>query len=135
MIIKNAESMRQLGKEIAKDLRPPVVIELVGDVGVGKSTLVQGIAHGLGVKEGVTSPSFTLVKEYIGSKYNLAHYDFYRLNDPGILTEDLNEKMQDQNTITIIEWGQSIKDFLPKEHIVINIKYHDDGSREVEIEK
>ena len=67
MIIKNAESMRQLGKGIAKDLRPPVVIELVGDVGVGKSTLVQGIAHGLGVKEGVTSPSFTLVKEYIAS--------------------------------------------------------------------
>lgn len=135
MIVKNAESMRLLGEKIAKGLRPPVVIELIGDVGVGKSTLVQGIARGLGVKEKTTSPSFTLVKEYIGSKYNLAHYDFYRLDDPGILAEDLDEKIQDPNTITVIEWGQSIKNFMPTGHIIINIKYLDNGSREVKIEK
>ena len=127
--------MQTLGRTIAENLQAPIAIELIGDVGVGKSTLTQGIAQGLGVKEEVTSPSFTLVKEYAGERYNLAHYDFYRLNDPGILAEDLNEKLQDKDTITVIEWGESIKDLLPAEHITINIKYLDNGDRAVEIKQ
>ncbi len=127
--------MQTLGRTIAENLRAPMAIELIGDVGVGKSTLTQGIAQGLGVKEEVTSPSFTLVKEYAGERYNLAHYDFYRLNDPGILAEDLNEKLQDKDTITVIEWGESIKDLLPEKHITINIKYLDNGDRAVEIKQ
>ena len=112
------------------------MIELVGDVGVGKTTLVQGLAKGLGVKEPVTSPSFTISKTYAcADGKNLIHYDFYRLNEPGLMAEDLAENLKNPNNIVVIEWSDSVKDILPKNHTIINIKYNDDGSREVEIKK
>ena len=109
------------------------MIELIGDVGVGKTTLVRGIAKGLEIKEPITSPSFTISKAYAcPDGRTLIHYDFYRLNDPGLMAEDLEENLKDENNIVIIEWSDSVKDILPKNHIIINIKYNDDGSRELE---
>ena len=110
----------------------PYVIELIGDVGVGKTTLVRGIAKGLGIKEPITSPSFTISKAYAcPDGRTLIHYDFYRLNDPGLMAEDLEENLKNENNIVIIEWSDSVKDILPKNHTIINIKYNDDGSREL----
>ncbi|MBQ3293380.1 tRNA (adenosine(37)-N6)-threonylcarbamoyltransferase complex ATPase subunit type 1 TsaE [Candidatus Saccharibacteria bacterium] len=109
------------------------IIELIGDVGTGKTTFVRGLAKGLGVKENITSPSFTISKVYACSDgRTLIHYDFYRLNDPGLLVEDLEENLKNPNNIVVIEWSDTVKDVLPKNHTVINIKYNDDGSREVE---
>lgn len=109
------------------------IIELIGDVGAGKTTFVRGLAKGLGVKENITSPSFTISKAYACSDgRTLIHYDFYRLNDPGLLVEDLEENLKNPNNIVVIEWSDVVKDVLPKDHTVINIKYNDDGSREVE---
>ena len=72
--------MFELGQKIGKTLVPPVVVELLGDVGVGKTTFTRGLAKGLGVKEPVTSPSFTISKTYaLPEGKNLIHYDFYRL--------------------------------------------------------
>ena len=110
------------------------MIELVGDVGVGKTTFVRGIAKGLGVKGPITSPSFTISKAYaVPDGRTLVHYDFYRLNDPGIMTEDLAENLKNPNNIIIIEWSDSVKEILPENHTIINIKYNDDGSRELEV--
>ena len=109
------------------------VIELIGDVGTGKTTFVRGLAKGLGIKEPITSPSFTISKSYAGQKKNLVHYDFYRLEDPGIMIEDLEENIKNPNNIVVIEWSDTVKDILPKNHTVINIKYNNDNSREVEI--
>ncbi|MDO5480158.1 MAG: tRNA (adenosine(37)-N6)-threonylcarbamoyltransferase complex ATPase subunit type 1 TsaE [Candidatus Saccharibacteria bacterium] len=110
------------------------VIELIGDVGVGKTTLVRGFAKGLGIKEPITSPSFTISKAYAcPDGRTLIHYDFYRLNDPGLMAEDLEENLKNPNNIVIIEWSDSVKDILPKNHTIINIKYNDDGSRELEV--
>ena len=109
------------------------IIELIGDVGAGKTTFVRGLAKGLGIKENITSPSFTISKAYACSDgRTLIHYDFYRLNDPGLLVEDLEENLKNPNNIVVIEWSDTVKDVLPKDHTVINIKYNDDGSREVE---
>ena len=141
---------RDLGKKFAKEMfkNPrPIVVELVGDVGVGKTTLTRGIAEGLGVDEPITSPSFTICKRYgfynKNSKINgvsalidpvyfyLNHYDFYRLEDPGLMSEDLAESISNDHTITIIEWGESVADVLPEDHITFHITLNDDGSRTI----
>lgn len=112
----------------------PSVIELIGDVGAGKTTFVRGLAKELGIEESVTSPSFTISKSYAcPDGRTLVHYDFYRLNDPGLMVEDLEENLKNPDNIVVIEWSDSIKDFLPENHTIINIKYNDDGSRELEI--
>ena len=127
------------GQEIGKNLNAPAVIELVGDVGSGKTTLTRGIARGLGIKEPVSSPSFTISKHYAFAKnnheYNLVHYDFYRLGDPGLMVEDLAETLNDQNTITIIEWADTVANILPKKHTTVTITLNDDGSRHIELKK
>lgn len=127
--------MIEYGKKLAQSLQAPQVLELLGDVGAGKTTLTRGIATGLRVQEPVSSPSFTISKEYQGEKYRLVHYDFYRLNDPGIMAEDLLDSVSDNNTITIVEWGESIRDVLPENRLRITIKNLDENTREVSEEK
>lgn len=131
MLIHSETEMLEYGKKLGASLEAPVVLELLGDVGAGKTTLTRGIANGLGVTEAITSPSFTISKEYLGKNYRLVHYDFYRLADPGIMGEDLDEAISDPNTITIVEWGESIRDVLPEDRKRIEIKYIDENTREV----
>ena len=127
--------MLDYGREIGAKLKAPAALELVGDVGSGKTTLTRGIAEALSIRGPVTSPSFTISKRYAGIQdghpITLAHYDFYRLPDPGIMKEDLDESLNDPDTITIVEWGESVKDLLPEGHMKIEIKYREDGSREI----
>lgn len=130
MIIKSEQEMLQFGEDFAK--KSPKVIELIGDVGVGKTTFTRGIAKGLDIKEPITSPSFTISKSYaLKNGGRLIHYDFYRLPDPGLMIDDLEENLQDPKNIIIIEWGESISNILPKDHTKIKIKYLDNDSREV----
>lgn len=129
MKISSEQEMIDFGKNFQPKSN---VIELIGDVGAGKTTFVRGLAKKLGVKESVTSPSFTISKTYACENgRNLIHYDFYRLNNPGIMSEDLIENINEKNNLVIIEWSDSIKDILPKNHDIINIKYNDDNTREV----
>lgn len=123
--------MIRFGEELAKSLSFPCAIELVGDVGTGKTTITKGIAKGLGITEDVTSPSFMISKQYAFSGGKLVHYDFYRLGDPGIMSGDLMENLSDKKTITIVEWADSVADLLPESHKKFVIKLLDDGSREV----
>lgn len=116
------------------DSFPHLVIELVGDVGAGKTTFVRGLARGLGVKEPVTSPSFTISKAYaLPHGGNLVHYDFYRLAEPGLMAEDFSENMNNPDNVVVVEWGESVKGLLPQKHMNVTIKYNDDNTREVEI--
>lgn len=130
MIINSKQEMLAFGKQFAKS--SPKVIELIGDVGAGKTTFTRGLANGLGIKEPITSPSFTISKSYaLPTGGRLIHYDFYRLPDPGLMLDDLQENLQDPNNIIIIEWGESITDILPENRTKITIKYTNDDSREV----
>ena len=131
MKITSEEGMLEFGREFAKKLHVPAVIELVGDVGAGKTTFVRGLAEGLGVKEPVTSPSFTISKEYAFDGGILIHYDFYRLQDPGLMLGDLEESLSDPSAIVIVEWADSVAGILPEDRIRIEIKYLDDGGREI----
>lgn len=134
MLIHSEADMIDFGRNFAANLSAPAVIELIGDVGAGKTTFTRGLAAGLGVEEPISSPSFTISRFYQGEKYTLTHYDFYRLDDPGLMADDLAESIGDQNNITVIEWGESIADILPAEHYRISIRYIDENTREVNVE-
>ena len=128
--------MLQLGQKVATQLNPPAVLELVGDVGTGKTTFTRGLAAGLGVSDPVTSPSFTISKRYAftapdGAPAELAHYDFYRLSDPGLMRDELAEALQQPNQIIVIEWGGDVADLLPETKFRLEFSLNPDGSRNI----
>ena len=126
--------MRQFGARLGALLRGGETIELVGDVGAGKTTLTKGIASGMEVDEDVQSPSFTISRVYeAGRGLELAHYDFYRLHDAGIMANELHETLHDPRSVTIIEWADIIKGILPEDHISIRLTSPSETNRRVEM--
>ena len=114
----------------------PCAIELVGDVGAGKTTFTKGLARGLEITEEITSPTFTISKVYENSRgQKLVHYDFYRLENPGIMVEDLFENLHDPRTVTVIEWADTVSEILPANHLRLEILINDDGSRTLNLTK
>jgi len=130
--VKSEDEIKIFGKSIGTLLRGGEIIELIGDVGSGKTTLVKGIAVGLNIDEYIQSPSFTINRVYNGrDKIILSHYDFYRLIDAGIMTNELQEVIGDRNTVTIIEWGGIVEDVLPSDRITISINVLGENSRKL----
>jgi len=113
---------KRVGARLAALLKGGEVIELIGDVGAGKTTFTKGLAASLGVTEDVQSPSFTISRVYdLSGGLRLAHYDFYRLQDAGIMSHEIDEAMHDPRTITIIEWAQAVDHVLPPDRLQITI--------------
>ena len=111
---------RALGEKLGALLRGGETIELVGDVGAGKTTFVKGLALGLGIDEDVQSPSFTISRLYDArDNLRLAHYDFYRLTNAGIMADELTETTQDSATVTVIEWADIVEGVLPTSRLSI----------------
>lgn len=138
MQISSEASMIELGRLFAGHLALPAVFELVGDVGVGKTTFTRGLAEGLGITEPITSPSFTISKRYAfidsnQSPAELVHYDFYRLNDPGIMRDELSETVASPNSVVIVEWGGDVADLLPAAKYRLEFTLAPDGSRCVKL--
>ena len=129
MIIRSDEEMQDFGEKFARSA--PKVIELIGDVGAGKTTFVKGLALGLGVTEEVTSPSFVLSKRYKIKDGELIHYDFYRLKEPGLMADEISEALENPQNISIVEWAESVENLLPKTRQKIEIKILDENSREL----
>ena len=126
--VKNENDMVKLGRRIGDRLRGGEVIELIGDVGAGKTTLVKGIGQGLGIDDDVQSPSFTISRVY-GARdgLELHHYDFYRLSDAGVMSFELAESVQQPRAVTVVEWADTVQDVLPVDRIVIRLAYTPDG--------
>jgi len=136
MIIEVAseQETKALGKNIAATLKGGEVFELVGDVGAGKTTFVKGLAEGLEVQDDVQSPSFTISRMYEARDgLELAHYDFYRLNDPGIMSSELQEMVNDPRTITVIEWADIVEGVLPGSHFTLRFTAPTETSRAIEV--
>lgn len=130
--ISSEESMKTFGEQIARTLKGGEIIELVGDIGAGKTTLTKGIAAGLGVTDDVQSPSFTISRTYETARdRQLVHYDFYRLSDPGILAAEIHDVIGDPHIITIVEWADVVKEVLPTDHIIIKIESPSEQTRDV----
>lgn len=126
--------MIKLGVEIGSTLKGGEVLELIGDVGAGKTTFTKGLAQSIGIKDSIQSPTFTISRFYEGDKLNLVHYDFYRLSDPGIMQIELSESLEDENNIVVIEWAEGVSQILPEDRIRIEIVGIDEISRKVAIE-
>ncbi|NTW62124.1 tRNA (adenosine(37)-N6)-threonylcarbamoyltransferase complex ATPase subunit type 1 TsaE [Candidatus Saccharibacteria bacterium] len=137
-MIKNVTSeddMNQFGQLIGRSLSGGEVIELVGDVGAGKTTLTKGIAKGLGVEDYVQSPSFTISRVYKGrGDLSLVHYDFYRLDDAGIMADELGEDLGDNSKVVVIEWGGVVSGVLPHDRVTINLTTITDTERRLDIQ-
>ena len=127
---RSAEETRIVGASLAPMLLPGDVVSLSGDLGAGKTVLVQGIAAASGVEERVTSPSFTIVHEYKG-RFPLIHMDVYRLNSFQEVIDLGFEEFLDPGSLVIIEWGNAIAPLLPRRHLEIELRRLDavDGDR------
>lgn len=124
--------MNEFGIKLGKLLGGGETIELVGDVGAGKTTLVRGIAEGMGIDEVVQSPTFTVSRIYTAPhNRRLAHYDFYRLNDPGIMADELFESAGSDDTVVIVEWAGSVDKVLPADRLSISISAPSESTREI----
>jgi tRNA threonylcarbamoyladenosine biosynthesis protein TsaE len=118
-----------LGKAIGAALKGGEIIQLISDLGGGKTTLTKGIVAGMGSDVNVSSPTFTVSKEYQTPKLLLRHFDFYRLQDAGIVGLELQEGFEDQYTVTVIEWADIVTNVLPKDTIVIELVQNGESSR------
>ena len=132
MISHSKEETQQLGKEIAQKLSSGDVLALIGDLGAGKTTFVQGLASGLGVAapRDVRSPTFILLSEYQG-RLPLTHIDFYRLNNVRALDMLGLEEYFNGNGVTVIEWADRFPNILPSRTLTISLKIIDETRREI----
>ena len=135
MIISNsAEETRALGERIGKRLRAGTVIALRGDLGSGKTCMVQGLAAGLGVAPTacVNSPTFVLINEYDGP-IPLYHFDLYRLADGNELIDLGWEDYLDSGGVIAIEWAERMEALLPPDHVSISLEVTGETSRRISI--
>lgn len=131
--VTSEDEMKQWGVKLGALLVGGEIIELIGDVGAGKTTLTKGIATGMQIDETVQSPSFTISRVYEApSGVRLAHYDFYRLQDAGIMADELHETLHDEKTVTIIEWADIVDGVLPADHVKISISALTETDRHIE---
>ena len=126
-ISKNIEDTLTIAENIESEKFPNMVICLEGDLGCGKTVFVKAFARALGIDESITSPTFTIIKEYFSGEMPLYHMDVYRLNDDfeNVGLEDYFNK----DGITIIEWSDMIKEYLPEERLEIKFKVIDENTR------
>ena len=125
-IVTSVEETYNIGKLIGSLVNPGDIICLIGDLGTGKTHLAKGIASGLGIKDHITSPTFTIVNEYHKNDINIFHFDVYRLEDSSEFYEIGGDEYF-ENGICLIEWGELIKDALPKDYIHITFSKNDNN--------
>ena len=129
---KSAQETEQIAERLSKTLKGTEVIAMFGGLGAGKTAFTRGLARGLGIEDGVSSPTFALVHEYDG-KFTVYHFDMYRVSTWDDLYSTGFFDYID-NGIMIIEWSENIEEFLPENHITITINHISENEREIIIE-
>jgi tRNA threonylcarbamoyladenosine biosynthesis protein TsaE len=125
------EKTEQLAEQLGRKLRGGEIIELVSDLGGGKTTLTRGLVRGTGSTDRVGSPTFTLSREYQAPKFTISHFDFYRLGEAGIVGDELNELIGDPAYVTVVEWGDIVHDVLPEQRLIIRIDQTGEETRRI----
>lgn len=127
---KSPSETIKIGRRLAGLMDKGAVVALSGDLGSGKTTFTKGIAEGLGVKAAkyVNSPSFVIMKQYDG-KLPLYHFDLYRLKDKAAIETTGYEEYIWGNGVCVIEWADKIADFLPKEHMKVELFFKKERER------
>jgi tRNA threonylcarbamoyladenosine biosynthesis protein TsaE len=136
LTLPDAEATRALGQFLGASLPAGSVILLAGDLGTGKTTLVQGIGEGLGIEDSIESPTFTLINEYSQGRLPLYHLDLYRLNPAEIVSLNLDLYWEGKEVppgITAIEWAQRLSD-KPSSYLEIQLTYLEGQGRQAIIQ-
>ena len=120
------------GRALGATLRRGDVLGLCGDLGAGKTHFVKGLAAALGASADVTSPTFTLIHEYIGGRLPLYHFDFYRLDDEDDALKIGLDEYLDGDGICVIEWADKFPDLLPAHTQWFRFSHQPDGARAIE---
>ena len=131
--LPDAEATRKFGVKLGRSLPAGTVILLQGDLGAGKTTLVQGIAEGLGIQDSVDSPTFTLINEYLTGRIPLYHLDLYRLEPQeaeALHLESYWDGLEMDLGIVAIEWPERLP-YKPDNYLQICLSYQDEG-RQIE---
>ncbi len=130
MYTDSPEKTEDLAYKLGLSLRGGEIVELISDLGGGKTTFTRGLAKGTGSTDVVASPTFTVSKVYKAPNFQIHHFDFYRLgNDPGLVANELEELIGDKNAIVVLEWADTVGDILPNERLSVRIQSVDEGRR------
>lgn len=134
-LISNCESDTvSAGEALAAELKPGDVIAMYGDLGAGKTQFVRGLARGLGLSARVSSPTFTIVNEYLG-KTPLFHFDMYRLSDADELFEIGWEDYLTRGGVCAVEWSENAEGAFPEDTITVRITKTGENSRQINIDR
>ena len=134
--ISNLKETKKLATAFAKLLTGGEIVLLSGDLGAGKTTFTKFVLEALGVKDNITSPTFTLMHESKTKRFDIYHFDMYRLKNGAEASEiGIEEYLYDnnKNSLVFVEWAENIKDILHGKYILINIKLIDENKRKFEI--
>ncbi|MFN6567074.1 tRNA (adenosine(37)-N6)-threonylcarbamoyltransferase complex ATPase subunit type 1 TsaE [Dendronalium sp. ChiSLP03b] len=135
ILLTDAEATLHLGITLGQTLDAGSVILLEGDLGAGKTTLVQGIGQGLGIIEPIVSPTFTLINEYTEGRLPLYHLDLYRLESQDVVALNLEtywEGFEAIPGIVAIEWAERMP-YKPDSYLKVHLTYGDEGTRQAQI--
>ena len=127
------EETEALGERFAKILTPGTIIAYRGDLGAGKTAFTRGLARGLDCREQVTSPTYTIVNEYLGGRLPLFHFDMYRLRSSDDLFDIGWDDYLDRGGICAVEWSENVADAM-EDPITVTIEKIGDNSRRITIE-
>lgn len=124
MVIESfsGEETFKLGEKIGREAKPGAVYALLGDLGVGKTVFTQGVAAGLGIKEPICSPTFTIVQVYESGRIPFYHFDVYRIGDVEEMDEIGYEDYFYGEGICFVEWANLVEEIMPPETVIIRIE-------------
>ena len=132
-ITHSPEQTEAVGIALGKRLQPGTVIAYQGDLGAGKTAFTRGVACGLGAKESVTSPSYTIVNEYLSGKYPLFHFDMYRLASSDDLWDIGWEDYLDRGGVCAVEWSENVDDAM-ENAVYVTIEKLGEDTRRITLE-
>ena len=132
-ITNSPAETEKIGEALGKTIKPGTVIAYRGDLGAGKTAFTRGLARGLGSTELITSPTYTIVNEYLGGRMPLFHFDMYRLHSSDDLWDIGWEDYLERNGICAVEWSENVADAL-EDPIFITIEKLGEESRRITIE-
>ena len=132
-ITHSPEETEKIGEALAKSLQPGTILAYRGDLGAGKTAFTRGLARGLGCKETVTSPTYTIVNEYLGGRLPLFHFDMYRLTSSDDLWDIGWEDYLDREGVCAVEWSENVQDAM-EDAITVTIEKLGETTRQITIE-
>lgn len=132
-ITHSPEETEKIGEALVKSLQPGTILAYRGDLGAGKTAFTRGLARGLGCKETVTSPTYTIVNEYLGGRLPLFHFDMYRLASSDDLWDIGWEDYLEREGVCAVEWSENVQDAM-EDAITVTIEKLGENTRRITIE-